>query len=202
MKVCIKEIRKPVQKRSIDKKNALLEAGLRLISQKGLHHINSKDIAKEAGVSIGSFYAYFKDKNTLFYELVQNYKDKTTFQENECLDSESPKEYIRTFLNTKLELAKQYPSAFHREIHYQRTRDQAIGQLYNDYKNAELKVFMALLNGISDYTNIKDTRTASNLAFNVYEEMITSVLEISDEIEQQELLESYIELLTRYLFNQ
>ncbi|MBI9010892.1 MAG: hypothetical protein JEZ08_01580 [Clostridiales bacterium] len=60
---------------------------------------------------------------------------------------------------------------------------------------------MALLDGISDYITIKDTKTASILAFKVYEEMITSVLDISDETKKQKLMEGYIELLTRYLFN-
>lgn len=71
-----KKPRIPQQARSQETKSKLLEAGTTLILQKGIHATSSNEIAKEAGVAIGSFYAYFKDKRALLLELLNNSKDR------------------------------------------------------------------------------------------------------------------------------
>ncbi len=58
----LKDIRVPTQKRSIEKKRSLIKAGFELFSELGFYKVNTKQIAKQAGVSIGSYYAYFEDK--------------------------------------------------------------------------------------------------------------------------------------------
>ncbi|HAW15603.1 MAG TPA: hypothetical protein DCW41_02750 [Clostridiales bacterium] len=63
-------IRIPKQKRSIEKKQRIKDAAMKLMSEKGYHQTSSNEIAKEAGVSIGTFYSYFKDKKELYAELV------------------------------------------------------------------------------------------------------------------------------------
>ncbi|MCP5493661.1 MAG: TetR/AcrR family transcriptional regulator [Leptospiraceae bacterium] len=50
----------------------LLKAAETLCSQKGFHRIQVSDITKEAGLSTGSFYIYFKDKDAIFYEVLDN----------------------------------------------------------------------------------------------------------------------------------
>ena len=54
--------RVPQQKRGIETRNHIVEAARVLFSRDGFNGTNAKEIAAEAGVSVGSFYAYFKDK--------------------------------------------------------------------------------------------------------------------------------------------
>jgi len=54
--------RKPQQQRSIENKNKLISAGLKLMRTKGYYNINTVDISKEAGVSTGLCYRYFNNK--------------------------------------------------------------------------------------------------------------------------------------------
>ncbi len=61
-----KEVRIPVQKRSIEKKNKIIEAGFDLICEKGYYNVSTPDIAKHAGVSTGIIYQYFKDKHDIY----------------------------------------------------------------------------------------------------------------------------------------
>ncbi len=68
-------IREPRQKRSIEKKERIVEAGCRLFFQKGFHNTNTAEIAKEAGVSTGIVYNYFNDKKDIFLEVVKRYSD-------------------------------------------------------------------------------------------------------------------------------
>lgn len=59
-------VREPMQKRSIEKKNRIIKAGLDLFSQKGYYNTNTVAIAKAAGVSTGTVYSYFKDKKDIY----------------------------------------------------------------------------------------------------------------------------------------
>ena len=67
------EIRKPIQKRSIEKKEKIIHAGFELICEKGYYNTNTAEIAKAAGVSTGIVYQYFKDKHDIFIEGLKKY---------------------------------------------------------------------------------------------------------------------------------
>lgn len=72
------EIREPKQKRAIEKKKKIIEAGLELFSSKGFHNTNTAEIAKLAGVSTGVVYNYFADKKAIFMEAVDIFARKLT----------------------------------------------------------------------------------------------------------------------------
>ena len=68
-------IREPIQKSSIEKKIKIIEAGLELFSEKGYYHTNTVEIAKAAGVSIGTVYSYFKDKKDIYIISLEYFLD-------------------------------------------------------------------------------------------------------------------------------
>lgn len=63
----------PKQDRSIQNRDKILDAGLKLFSEKGYYDTTTNEIAKVAGVSIGSLYSYFKDKDAIFLSILDNY---------------------------------------------------------------------------------------------------------------------------------
>lgn len=69
------DIREPIQKRSIIKKEKIIQAGFDLICSKGFYNINTVQIAKKAGVSTGIVYQYFKDKHDIFICGLEKYAD-------------------------------------------------------------------------------------------------------------------------------
>ena len=69
------EIREPVQKRSIETKDKIIEAGFDLICNDGYYKTNTSKIAKKAGVSTGIIYQYFKDKRDIFLAGLDKYAD-------------------------------------------------------------------------------------------------------------------------------
>ena len=62
------DVRIPIQKRSIEKKQKILTAGFDLFCEKGYYKTNTAEIAKYAGVSTGALYSYFEDKRQIFIE--------------------------------------------------------------------------------------------------------------------------------------
>lgn len=69
------EIREPIQKRSIEKKEKIIQAGFELICEKGYYNTNTAEIAKKAGVSTGIVYQYFKDKHDILIEGIKLYSN-------------------------------------------------------------------------------------------------------------------------------
>lgn len=69
------EIREPIQKRSIETKEKIIEAGFNLICNDGYYKTNTSKIAKKAGVSTGIVYQYFKDKHDIFIAGLEKYAD-------------------------------------------------------------------------------------------------------------------------------
>jgi AcrR family transcriptional regulator len=57
-----------------DKRNAILEATLKLISKNGFHGTPMSQIAEEAGVGAGTIYRYFESKEFLIHELFMEVK--------------------------------------------------------------------------------------------------------------------------------
>jgi AcrR family transcriptional regulator len=66
--------RTSVEERVSDKRTAILEATLDLISERGFHNISMSLIAKTSGVSTGIIYHYFASKEELISELYKKIK--------------------------------------------------------------------------------------------------------------------------------
>lgn len=75
----LNEIREPIQKRSIEKKERIIKAGFELICENGYHNTDTSKIAKKAGVSTGIVYQYFKDKRSIFMAGLEKYADDIFF---------------------------------------------------------------------------------------------------------------------------
>ena len=85
------EVRMPTQKRSIDKRNKIVEKGFELMCNNGYHKTNTSDIAEYAGVSTGIIYQYFNDKKEIFIEGVKKYSDGIMFPLLEIINNEEEK---------------------------------------------------------------------------------------------------------------
>lgn len=69
------DVRIPKQKRSIRKKEKIIEAGWKLITKNGYFNTNTAEIAKKAGVSTGIVYQYFNDKHDILIDALNKYGD-------------------------------------------------------------------------------------------------------------------------------
>jgi len=82
-----------------DKRQAILDATLRLISTNGFHGTAMSRVAQEAGVSTGIIYHYFDSKDALMHELYKEIKRKFGHMINESFDRTRPlKVQIRQIL--------------------------------------------------------------------------------------------------------
>ena len=101
------EVRNPVQKRSIEKKNKIIEAGFNLICEKGYYNTNTAEIAKAAGVSTGIVYNYFNDKHDILIEGIKQLGASIFYPMLNMSQKELAKKRFKTYI-------KQDDKAFYR----------------------------------------------------------------------------------------
>lgn len=101
-----KTVRKPQQKRSKRLTEKIVQTALRLFCEKGYYNTTTNEIAKEAGVSIGSLYAYYKDKDTIFLEILNTYNenfltvfDRITSDVNQALCEQDKRAWLRVLFD-------------------------------------------------------------------------------------------------------
>ena len=89
------------QIRAVETRKRIVAAAKKLISENGFENVSIEDIAKEAEVSTGSFYTYFKKKEDVVEELNQSNFYRLAEITNEIVDkdlNDRLKYYCREFL--------------------------------------------------------------------------------------------------------
>ena len=126
-------IRTPQQKRSIDKKNRIIEAGYELFARDGYFNTNTAQIAKHAGVSTGIVYGYFRDKRDILLEVLSIYVDKAFTPVMDIFDSlDSPLNFetlIANIIDATVEVHKNN-AAIHEALHSLTSTDEAVGNKF------------------------------------------------------------------------
>lgn len=89
-------------------------SALKLFCEKGYYNTTTNEIAKDAGISIGSLYSYYRDKDTIFLEILDKYNENflTVFEEiktevNQAVYEQDKRAWLRVLLT---ELVKQHVS--------------------------------------------------------------------------------------------
>lgn len=127
------EIREPIQKRSIEKKEKIIKYGFDLICEKGYHNTNTAEIAKAAGVSTGIVYQYFNDKRDIFLQGIKAYSKSLLFPINEISISNSKtntlEEDLINVINKSIKNHKLSESA-HEEIYALQHSDPDVAKIF------------------------------------------------------------------------
>ena len=199
----MKKIRVPKQKRSIETKNRIKEAALTLFADKGIQHTNSNEIALEAGTAIGSFYAYFSNKQSLLLELLEDYlEDHFATIWGNSLNEMVPKpllmDFIRTSLNNLFAAYSKLPS-FHKETHILRYSDPDVKRLFDQDRKKEIAQIKAVLEIFKEEVVVMDPDAAATLIQCTAENAAHTATFGGTTIDQDRLINELSEMFYRYL---
>jgi AcrR family transcriptional regulator len=70
-----KQKRRPLQQRSRDTVEVIIRATTQILSHDGLDRLTTNRVAERAGVSVGSLYQYFPDKQALVAEVHRRFDE-------------------------------------------------------------------------------------------------------------------------------
>lgn len=154
------EIREPIQKRSIEKKEKIISAGFDLICQKGYYNTNTAEIAKAAGVSTGIIYQYFKDKHDILLAGIEKYASDIFYPmlniSYNKFDKKDLKKVLKSMISKFVENHKLSQEA-HEEIMSMTHSDKEVAKYFYEHELLMTSSITDLLlqNGI-DQENLKE----------------------------------------------
>ena len=152
----VDNIREPKQQRAIEKKERIIEAGFNLICKNGYYNTNTAQIAKEAGVSTGIVYQYFKDKYDILLDALDKYGDDIFFPMLKARDVKFDKVDFDNFLRQMIShyiSNHKVSNVAHEEIISMVHSDKKVAEYY--YKR-ELEMTNTLKNILIDNYFIDD----------------------------------------------
>ena len=68
--------RKPLQKRAKVTVETIIEAGFICVAERGANDTTTRQIADKAGISVGSLYEYFSNKEQIYAAMNQRFVDE------------------------------------------------------------------------------------------------------------------------------
>lgn len=120
-----------IQPRAIETREKLLKSALMLYTEKGYHSTTVDEIAKNAGLSTGVAYRYFKNKKDLLLEAItygfENIKEIAGVEETDFFGTDL-EHALTAFERIHMEYF-----AFHEELESLRHSDSDVGKLYDDF---------------------------------------------------------------------
>lgn len=172
------EIREPIQKRSIEKKEKIIKAGFELICKNGYYNTNTAEIAKEAGVSTGIVYSYFNDKHDILLEGIKRYANSIFYPSIDFLNNmqitsanieETIEKVINQFINNH-----QLSQSAHEEITSMAHSDKDVAEFFHENELETTNIIMDLLkkNGFSSDDLFERTHIIIGLIDNFCHEVV------------------------------
>ncbi len=171
-------IREPIQKRSIEKKEKIIEAGFDLICKKGYYNTNTVEIAKAAGVSTGIVYQYFRDKHDILIAGIKIYANDIFYPmlnvtSDIIINKNNIKSILKDMINKFIENHKLSQSA-HEEIMSMTHSDKEIAAFFQEHEMFMTKKIADILikNGFDNQDLYEKVHISINLIDDLCHEIV------------------------------
>ncbi len=196
-------VRTPKQKRGIETRKQITKAAFKLFAKKGIHGTNSTEIAKKAGISTGSFYAYFKNKKTLLLEMLEDYLEQHYRMAWRPLSGfnldELDRDKISAILASVFEAYDIAPE-FHRQTHALRYTDRDIKRIYEREREREIDQIRYVIEKNTPHrVNTLDSQVASLLIHNSVENVAHTIKFMGSDIQEKHLIDGLADMITGYI---
>lgn len=193
--------RKPQQKRSIERKSAILDAGFTSLKLHGIDGTTTKHIADLAGVSVGSVYEYFSSKEDIYAQMTQLFADQIV----EMIKKNLPQvvdlslgEAARFLLHRYKELLEQDNQRFLQLLRHQSRF--AIDQYVKEAESSLMAFAMSYINKHPELLKINDLMTHSYVLINAAVFSVVRFLsESSNMIEFDRVVEVVVQIIENHI---
>jgi len=193
-------VRIPRQKRSMERKVRIMEAARELFGRKGVGGTSSNEIAREAGVSIGTFYSYFENKRTLFLQILEEHlqtfiSDIYPLKADETIPM---KDDIKNHIQKAFRVFDRHPS-FHREALVLKFTDAEVKALFDEVECAQLLIISELVKPYCRKKNPEDLQEVSKVMHSAVENIAHAVKFLDSPLDTEKLVDELAEMLSHYV---
>lgn len=196
-------VREPQQQRSIEKKQRIVQAAAELFAERGFKGSNSKLIAARAGVSVGTFYNYFKNKKSLIMNVAQLHNEqlnKTVFNGLMNLDfqGKTNREIVRRIIDATYQAHDLSPE-FHREALGLGLVDEQMRRYHEQFDQDVHRQVVSFLGSLGERIRVTDLEAAAQTVNMAVEGVVHSLVLFNQPLEVERVLDELTDMITRYL---
>ncbi|WP_195853737.1 TetR/AcrR family transcriptional regulator [Aerococcus tenax] len=189
-----------------DNKEKLIQATDRLLRDRSISSITTKEITKEAGVSVGVFYNYFTSKEDVFTELIKSFFNYS-LEEMTKLQAEITGNNLRSELRFKEFLIKgidkNWENRFlNSDILTLSRKDQAFKELMVTFNEGMIAIIVDILTIIQADTQDNDPVTKAKLIMNLIQNSYPVFSTFKDDQEQEAYMEQVVKIIYDLSFNE
>ncbi len=187
--------RKAKQARSRATIDVILDAAAQVLIREGYARATTNRIAQRAGVSVGSIYQYFHDKDAVFAQLIDREVDAVAaiFADKTDRSGDSLTETLRRLITVAVD-AWSYGPQLYRQL--EQVPDQALQNRVAEAKTLLSEFIRSLLETHRAQLRVQDLDVATFVVINAATGLSTNA---TPEMYGVPLIETTVELLERYL---
>ena len=194
--------RKPKQLRSIQTKEKILDAALDLFCEKGYFKTTTNEIAQRAGLSIGSLYSYFKDKDTVFREILDKYHEKFDAAKSDLLNDfelmhTDIKQWLRLLINRLIEVHEE-SRELNRELTVLSFYNEDVAEKIQANRQKTFQSSIGYFPSQQKYFKVKDLEAAAIVSFDLISATVDRIVFGKNEIDRERLIDAVIDILYKY----
>jgi AcrR family transcriptional regulator len=197
-----KPIRKPKQLRSIGMKEKILNSALQLFCEKGYYNTTTNEIAQRAEVSIGSLYSYFKDKDTIFLEVLDRYHDKFEMAKNEITSNlnllkTDNKAWLRILIENLIKVHEE-SKELNRELTVLSYYNPKMAEVLEEQKRKTLQATIGYFMQLKNDFKSEDIEATAIATYDLISATVDRIVFGKNEIDRERLINAAIDIVYKY----
>lgn len=202
----IRSIRKPQQARSRLTRQRILDAAVQAFEERGFEETTTAEIARRAGIGVGTLYGYFNDKRAILLELLQATGSEIadhvvgSLRLADWLEGD-PRRCVRSLIDALFHIRRFNPGM--QRILWQRyfkdpEFQAAVQAIERRVRGAALELFEGL--GARGLLRIRDYATAAFVIYNAVEWTASRLILSGSSADIDAAVEACSDMISRYLF--
>ncbi|HWF30365.1 MAG TPA: TetR/AcrR family transcriptional regulator [Mycobacterium sp.] len=190
--------KQPKQERAALTRQRILDAAARVFAEYGYTAGTTNRIAERAGVSIGSLYQYFPNKDAVLRALMDAHVDGGARLLSERLSGGMPQrldDALRLFVRATIDNHRDNPR-LHRVLFEEAPRAPAFLARLHDLEQLMVDATTRLL---EQYPNVRATRLNAQIVVATIDSLVHRLVTSQTPVDFQQLEDEIVTLLSRYL---
>jgi len=200
------KVRVPRQERSIEKKQLIIDAAIKLFSDTGYENVGPKQIADEAGVSVGTLYSYFGDKSDLLVEIIRTSKkgrvDAILNRAKEISEYDSNPRSVIYMMIKGIMNAPALPPLLLRQSIAMRYTHKEVEAFHRQEEKQTLALIHRLFGILGDAVKVKDRKLAEKMLLLTLKESTRTYTIFRPSIPKERFINELTDMISRYLFTE
>jgi AcrR family transcriptional regulator len=197
-----RKTRAPQQKRSIEKRERIIEAAYSLFCSQGYANTTAPEVAAAATVAVGSFYAYFKDKHDLLMTVMDRYMasyDETRTKAFAILDDPGIplQDALRSLIESLIEVHEN-SKAFNSELKALYYFDPEVAEHMRAQRKKVRSAITDFFAAKQEAYRIGDPAVMAFIVDSVIDAVVDKIVFEPEGIDRKILVETTVELLCGY----